>query len=428
MRASEFITEEPIKLSGFGPSEKTKEWVAKVYEKFPESPLSRNNRLMTFGEGDDMQIVQFELTPKQGNKVELKWIQATPLRTGAGSKAIRILQDLAQQDGIALTLFPWDKGAVSQAKLIKFYKKHGFQHIGKSKNMKWEPTNESQQLDETLSRIVYHYTNIHAAAKILSSGEFQLSSSMGSIEQQYAPKGYHYFLSTTRTPRGGYHEYVGQAAVLFVLNGNYYNNNYPSKPVDYWVNRDPAKSGNRRHEAEDRLFSKDASLPIGGVTAVHILVKEDADPNSKALARMSLLDAKKRGIAAYYYNDESAWRNLDTSKTSPVTNLTGKKEFGRTYRRHRGWLIPWLEVMQATDRSQLSSKAKDIIRNLDSNYYQKETAQGLATDLSNARKPSSGPDRKNAIKIINYMKQNKLNTLIEFVDAMAKKWEALNKS
>ena len=141
MRATEFITEEPIriKLGGFGPSEKTKEWVAKVYEKFPESPLSRNNRLMTFGKGDDMQIVQFELTPKQGNKVELKWIQATPMRGGAGSKAMKILQDLAQQDGITLTLFPWDKGAVSQAKLIKFYKKHGFQHIGKSKNMQWSP-------------------------------------------------------------------------------------------------------------------------------------------------------------------------------------------------------------------------------------------------------------------------------------------------
>jgi len=133
------VHENTIKLSGFGPSEKTKEWVAKVNDMFPESPLSRNNRIMTFGQGNDMSIVQFELTPKQGNKVELKWIQATPLRSGAGSKAVKILQDLAQQDGIALTLFPWDKGAVSQAKLIKFYKKQGFNPIGKSKNMIWEP-------------------------------------------------------------------------------------------------------------------------------------------------------------------------------------------------------------------------------------------------------------------------------------------------
>jgi hypothetical protein len=285
-----------------------------------------------------------------------------------------------------------------------------------------------QQLDESLSRIVYHYTTAWAASKILASGEFELSSSLGSIEQQYAPKGYHYFLSTTRTPRGGYHDTIGQSAIMFVLDGNYYNSKYPSKPVDYWQNRDPAKSHHRTHEAEDRLFSKEPTIPINGVTAVHMFIKDDADPNVKGLARTILLEAKKRGIPAYYYTDQAAWRNLDTTKTSQINTLTGQRKVGRSFSRHRGWLIPWLEVMQATDRSQLSSKAKGIIRNLDSNYYQKETAQGLANDLSNARKPDSGPDRKNASKIINYMKQNKLNTLIEFVDAMAKKWEALNKS
>lgn len=134
------ISEETrIKLGGFGPSEKSKEFVAKVNDMFPESPLSKNNRIMTFGEGNDMSIVQFELTPKQQNKVEVKWIQATPMRSGAGSKAMKILQDLAQKDGIALTLFPWDKGAVSQSKLMKFYKKQGFNPIGTSKNMIWEP-------------------------------------------------------------------------------------------------------------------------------------------------------------------------------------------------------------------------------------------------------------------------------------------------
>lgn len=139
MRANEFITETAIKLSGFGPSEKSKEWVAKVNDMYPQSPLNPSYRVIIYGEGNDMSIVQFELVPKQQNKVELKWIQATPMRSGAGSKALKELQALAQQDGIALTLFPWDKGQVSQAKLIKFYKKHGFIPLNKSKNMIWEP-------------------------------------------------------------------------------------------------------------------------------------------------------------------------------------------------------------------------------------------------------------------------------------------------
>ncbi len=139
MRANEFIIEETIKLTGFGPSEKTKEWVAKVNSMYPQSPLNPSYRVIIYGEGDDMQFVQFELVPKNSTKVELKWIQATPMRSGAGSRGLKELQALAQQDGIVLTLFPWDKGAVSQSKLIKFYKKHGFAPLNKSKNMIWEP-------------------------------------------------------------------------------------------------------------------------------------------------------------------------------------------------------------------------------------------------------------------------------------------------
>jgi len=137
MRAYEILTEEPIKLRGFGPSEKSKEFVAKVYDMFPESPLSRDNRIMAW-KNDTLindinkadQLVQFELIPRSQNQVEIKWIQATPFREGAGSKAMKILQDLARENGIKLILFPWDKGVVSQAKLMKFYRKQGFKKIG----------------------------------------------------------------------------------------------------------------------------------------------------------------------------------------------------------------------------------------------------------------------------------------------------------
>lgn len=148
MRANEFISETVIRLKGFGPSEKTKAWVAKVNDMFYSEPpnhyifWNHEGNLIPHGEEDSKDIaayVQFELVPKQQNKVEVKWIQATPMRGGYGSKAMKILQDLAQSDGIALTLFPWDKGVVSQSKLTKFYKKQGFNPVGQSKNMIWEP-------------------------------------------------------------------------------------------------------------------------------------------------------------------------------------------------------------------------------------------------------------------------------------------------
>jgi hypothetical protein len=72
--------------------------------------------------------------------VEIKWFQAYPLRQGVGSRAMQQLQQLAREDGISLTLFPWDKGQVSQSKLTKFYRGQGFSPTARgSKAMQWTP-------------------------------------------------------------------------------------------------------------------------------------------------------------------------------------------------------------------------------------------------------------------------------------------------
>ena len=129
---------EPIKPKG--PDPKVKAWIQKVYDIFPQQ-FQNNHVIPLGGTGDDQQFALFELVPSFGKRgaVEIKWIQAYPLRAGAGTKAMRILQDMAREDGITLTLYPWDKGTVSQGNLIKFYKKQGFNPLNKSKSMIWEP-------------------------------------------------------------------------------------------------------------------------------------------------------------------------------------------------------------------------------------------------------------------------------------------------
>ena len=132
------LTEASISLSPT--SQKAKAWIEKVYAKFPST--WQNNHVMTWGEGEDQQFAMFELVPSFSKKdaVEVKWFQAYPLRQGVGSKAMKVLQDLAREDGISLTLYPWDKGQVSQSKLTKFYKGHGFTPTTKGgKNMQWSP-------------------------------------------------------------------------------------------------------------------------------------------------------------------------------------------------------------------------------------------------------------------------------------------------
>jgi hypothetical protein len=138
MRFYEFITEASIKLSG--DNSKAKAWIEKVYAKYPHT--MQNNHVMVWGSGDDQQFAMFELVPSMSKRgaVEVKWFQAYPLRQGVGSKAMKELQAMAQEDGISLTLFPWDKGQVSQSKLTKFYKGQGFNTINKGgKSMQWSP-------------------------------------------------------------------------------------------------------------------------------------------------------------------------------------------------------------------------------------------------------------------------------------------------
>jgi len=127
-----------LNLADTGPAKK---WIEKVYARYPYR-FGRNH-VMAWGNGDDQTIALFELGPDNSlpNAVEIKWFQAEPQKSGVGKKAMKILQDMAREDGITLTLFPWDKGRTSQATLIKIYKKMGFkQTSSKSKNMILTPT------------------------------------------------------------------------------------------------------------------------------------------------------------------------------------------------------------------------------------------------------------------------------------------------
>jgi len=121
-------------------------WIEKVYAKYPYT--MQNNHVMVWGSGEEQQFAMFELVPSFSKRgaVEVKWIQAYPLRQGVGSRAMKELQALAREDGISLTLFPWDKGQVSQSKLTKFYRGQGFTPTVKGgKGMQWSPESNKSQ-------------------------------------------------------------------------------------------------------------------------------------------------------------------------------------------------------------------------------------------------------------------------------------------
>lgn len=287
-------------------------------------------------------------------------------------------------------------------------------------------------INESLSRQVFHFTT--AATEILTSGEFKLTSSFGNVEEEYALKGYPYFLSTTRTRHGGYHDKVGPYGALFVLDGNWFNSRYPSKPIDYFRDRNPQRSKRKPHEAEDRVFSKEPTMPIDGITAVHFYLDTsflDYDWNAstkRALLRQGLIAAKKRGIPAYFYTDVNAWKNFDTRRQADISILLGKSPAKQRKRNNqpdsKELLLPWVELMQAKAKSQLSQRAIFKLDNINDPYAKHSLPLGLRIDLTTTKKHDS-LDRNNVIKIINYMKQHKLTTVNDFINHLAEKWENL---
>lgn len=278
---------------------------------------------------------------------------------------------------------------------------------------------------ESLSRVAYHYTGVHAAKNILASGEFGLSSTLGSVEEQYAPEGYPYFLSCTRTRHGGYHDYVGSSAVLFQLDGDWFNSRYPAGPVDYWLNRNPSLPSHRPHEAEDRVYSRKPVIPIDGITAVNLYVSPDADPGVKAAARQTLLAAKRRGIKIYFYTDKDAWRNFDPRPQGQgdISILKGQERTGGYVSTHPGYLVPWVQLVAAKSKDQLGKEANSIRYNLVYDRYIDSAYAGLGNEFSNARKPGAGPDRGHAVKLISYMRANGLDGVKDLVDHLQDKWK-----
>jgi hypothetical protein len=283
---------------------------------------------------------------------------------------------------------------------------------------------------EAATAIVYHYAGVSAAAKILTSGVFQLSSVTGNqSEEMYAPPGYPYFLSTTRSKVGDYHRYTGSSAVMFVLDGNWLNQRYKTKAIDYWERSWQHSGGTRSSESEDRVFSREPEISIAGVKEVHVLLKEQNENRSPEV-RTILITAKKRGIPAYLYTDETAWRLQDTRKAvSPAEAaalLKGQPPKGYTPSRPQTmYLEPWLELIYKNNKAELTPRAEKLRHDLiyyGSRYPDQDS--NLGTDMSNARKPNS-TDYPTAVKINDYMRKNKFVNTVALKNALVDKWDKI---
>ena len=181
---------------------------------------------------------------------------------------------------------------------------------------------------ESVSPIVYHYTQLLYGREVLKRMEFRLASSYSNgDEDMHRPKpSHHYYMSVTRNPSGSYHG-ASREGVIFVLDGNYFNRRYRSQPVDFFAamaakskDEEPLKA--KGSELEDRIFSDKPTIPItkDAILEIHISTPGLRDTvgiksfvsTANAIAKEIWIMAKKLGIPVWLY-DSSAQNMIKRS-------------------------------------------------------------------------------------------------------------------
>lgn len=136
MRLSTLI--ESLRLSSPNGT-KGADWIRRVYDQFPENPLNHRQRYMHFGD-DNLGVFELSRDIDHEDAATISWIHAHPQNKGIGRKTIEKLQDLAKQDGIMLTLYPWEQSDMGQDALIRFYGSLGFEQQEDDDYLIWRPT------------------------------------------------------------------------------------------------------------------------------------------------------------------------------------------------------------------------------------------------------------------------------------------------
>lgn len=287
------------------------------------------------------------------------------------------------------------------------------------------------ELLEGVSHEVYHYTRINVAADILSDGVFKLTSVVGhTSDANLVPAGYSYYLSTTRSKVGGYHKHPGADAVLFVLDGTWYNRRYRGGPVEYWGDRHNLYG--RESEAEDRIFSKDPTIPITGVKELHIYFSPKSEDVGQ-YARSVMESCKSLSIPVYLYNDPAAWLLQDTRKCVSIASLkhvfSGPVHVRKEFPPSRYAKLPlWIELIHGRASEVLSVEANQMAADISrSPSYNVNDDFGLGIEMSNARKPNNA-GRDEMEQIIKLMRANRWAHPVDIYRAMKEKWAGIKQA
>jgi len=192
------------------------------------------------------------------------------------------------------------------------------------------------QLNETLTDIVYHFTQSNLMVNILKTNSFSLTAAVGSKSDLDVNSNRFFFFSTTRSKSTGY----VRGNVKMVLDGNKLNSNYKSVPVDYWqysknpkdyINKNDYNTALKSNEQEDRIVSYKSEIPnaIKYIIAIHVEYKDDQNRINEFIDLIQY--SKKYNIPIYFYANHNDWLNENKKGLIDINKIPTQKKDVNTY-------------------------------------------------------------------------------------------------
>jgi len=255
----------------------------------------------------------------------------------------------------------------------------------------------AKELNEGISSVLYHKTNLSTAYDILKSNKFTLSLSSMANKLNHDKKE-SYFLSTARNMRGSYY---GDAC--FELDGTKLSNNYKGQAIDYWGDKNSkfpsGRSKNRGVEAEDRIFSNKSSINNASkyIKTIYVLIK--GDDFSKYYGKIERIKnaAAQKNIPAFFFTDKKDYLNKNKSKAMEISDPMYKQE-----------LSLLLSFMNKTI-------TKKQVEDLNHALRYSDRIRNIEYELSNSVKGSSGT-RPEAVQVIKELKKAGYSSLEKYVE------------
>lgn len=270
-------------------------------------------------------------------------------------------------------------------------------------------------IQEGLSKILYHRTELDNALNILKTNEFKLTPNLGTSSDQLHKEVY--YLSTSRTP-GNEYNFVSKDtewAALLKLDGDKLAQRFKGNPVDYWGQL------KRRSEAEDRVVSKNPKIPNARdyILEIHFMVI----PESKHMGgskmewyRLQLYKtAKQLEIPVFVYNNPKDFKLLNKPNAIPYKPVFKIEEPKFSARYPRKPFQIWWEFITAKSEKDLSKMA---YRRL--NYKGDFVTQFMA-DIHNYKKDADYRDSMDTL--IKKLRSLGIKNADEFYEWVYKKFE-----